>query len=63
MVLTNISGPVPTFSFGGKNIKSLMFFSGGHGSMTTIVSIFSINGVIKMGMMSDKVHVPDAQQF
>mmetsp|Transcript_14910 Transcript_14910/g.14496 ORF Transcript_14910/g.14496 Transcript_14910/m.14496 type:complete len:85 (+) Transcript_14910:1092-1346(+) len=54
LILSNIPGPVPTFQYQGKKIKKVMYFAVAQASLATTVSFFSINGIVKMGMLSDK---------
>jgi hypothetical protein len=47
LVMSNVPGPTNTFKFSGKKILKTMFLVGGSADMTTTISYFSINGVIK----------------
>ncbi len=40
-----------------------MFLVGGTADMTTSITYFSINGIIKQGVLSDKAHLTDPEEL
>ncbi len=63
MVLTNVPGPQQPLYLGGGEVKQMMFWVPQNGTIGMGVSIFSYNGKVFFGVITDRKLVPEPQEI
>jgi hypothetical protein len=60
-VMTNVPGPQHPIYLGGSRVRQVMFWVPRAGDITTGISVFSFDGQVQFGVITDAAVIPDPE--